>query len=167
MKILKFIYKKIKKKEAPYYYDYSLLVILAKPLRKFIAQVVAPNCPFNRLRVLIYKICGFRIGKHCFIGMHCYLDDMCFDILKIGNNVSISYGVFFACHGPKQDFLPITIEDNVYIGMRACVISKSTSDDGIVIGKGSIIGACTLVNKSIPKESVVVGIPCKIIKERK
>ncbi len=106
MKILKFIYKKIKKKEAPYYYDYSLLVILAKPLRKFIAQVVAPNFPFNRLRVLIYKICGFRIGKHRFIGMHCYLDDMCFDILKIGNNVSKSYGVFFCLSWTKTRFSP-------------------------------------------------------------
>ena len=76
-------------------------------------------------------MCGFKIGKHVFIGMRCYLDDMCYKLLTIGNNVTISYGVYFACHGKNQDHLPITIEDNVYIGMRASIISKSTLGGGL------------------------------------
>lgn len=125
MKLLKFIYEKKTGRPAPYYYNYSILTIINKPIRKFFAQVIAPNCPFNNLRIWIYRLCGFKIGKHTFIGMKCYLDDMCYDLMRIGNNVTISYGVYFACHGKGQEHLPITLEDNTYIGMRASIITKT------------------------------------------
>lgn len=125
MKLLKTIYEKVKKKPAPYYYDYSVVKIVGKPIRKWIAQCLAPNCVFNCVRIFLYRLCGFKIGKHVFIGMKCYLDDMCYDLITIGNNVTISYGVYFACHGKGQGHYPITIEDGVYIGMRASLISKN------------------------------------------
>ena len=94
--------------------------------------------------------------------MRCYLDDMCYDLLKIGSNVTISYGVFFACHGRNQEHTPITVNDNAYIGMRASLISGK---NGIEIGEKSVIGANTLVNKNIPDGATAVGVPCRIIKE--
>jgi len=126
MKLLKYAYEKVCGKPAPYYYSYSILKIIGKPIRKFVAQCIAPNCVFNNLRILLYRLCGFKIGKHVFIGMKCYLDDMCYDLLTIGNNVTISYGVYFACHGKNQGHYPIKIEDGAYIGMRASIISKNT-----------------------------------------
>ena len=125
MKLLKWAYEKKTGKAAPYYFSYSILTIIGKPIRKFVAQVLAPNCPFNNVRILLYRLCGFKIGKHTFIGMKCYLDDMCYDLLSIGSNVTISYGVYFACHGKNQGHLPITIEDGAYIGMRASIISRN------------------------------------------
>lgn len=167
MIILKWLYEKVKRKPAPYYYNYSLLTIISKPIRKFIAQVLAPYCPFNCLRILFYRICGFKIGKNCFIGMRCYLDDMCFDLLTIGNNCIISYGVFFACHGKNQSHLPITIKDGAYIGMRANIISKNGENNGVVIGNNAVVGACTLVNKNVPDGVTVVGVPCRIVEKIK
>jgi Serine acetyltransferase len=167
MKLLEYLYEKRYHKPAPYYYKYSLLTIIAKPIRKFIAQVLAPNCPFNNIRILLYRICGFKIGKNTFIGMHCYLDDRHYDLLKIGNNCIVSYGVYFACHGPRQGHFPIVIEDGVYIGMAARVIlGKSENHEGldITIGKNAYIGACTLVNKNIPAGAVAVGVPCRVIR---
>lgn len=164
MKLIKSIYEFVVKKPAPYYYNYSIATILKKPIRKFVAQVLAPNCPFNNIRILLYRLCGFDIGKGTFIGMKCYLDDMCYDLVHIGSNVTISYGVYFACHGKGQEHLPIIIEDGVYIGMRANIISKSNTDkNGITVGSNAIIGACTLVNRSVPANSTVVGIPCRIV----
>jgi len=163
MKLLKLLYEKITQKKAPYYFDYSLLTVISKPIRKFIAQVLAPYCPFNNIRILLYRLCGFKIGKNVFIGMKCYLDDMCYDLMTIKNNVTISYGVYFACHGKNQDHLPIIVEEGAYIGMRATIISKSSDNNGIKIGKGSVIGACTLVNKDIPDGVTAVGIPCRIL----
>lgn len=60
--------------------------------------------------------------------MKCYSDDMCYEQLDIGNNVTISYGVYFACHGRGQVHLPTVAEDDVYIGMRVSVISKNTEN---------------------------------------
>lgn len=165
MWLLKYSYEKIKGKPAPYYYDYSLMTIVKKPIRKFFAQVIAPNCPFNDLRVQIYRLCGFKIGKGTFIGMKCYLDDMCYDKLIIGNNVIISYGVYFACHGRNQGHYPIQIMDNAYIGMRSIIISKNKllKSGGVTVGTESVIGAGSLVNIDVPSDSVAVGVPCKII----
>lgn len=162
MIFVKWFYEKIKGKPAPYYFNYSLLTILCKPVRKFVAQVLAPNCPFNCVRLALYRMCGFKIGKHCFIGMRCYLDDMCYDLLTIGDNCIISYGVFFACHGRNQGHLPIRIENGAYIGMRASIISKNVDGVGVVIGENSVIGACSLVNKNVPAGATAVGIPCRI-----
>ncbi len=166
MKILKFAYEKIKKQPAPYYYDYSIFTIIAKPVRKFICQVLAPNCVFNNIRILLYRMCGFKIGRHTFIGMKCYLDDMCYDLLKIGDNVIISYGVYFACHGSNQGHYPIQIEDGAYVGMRSILISKNSGGgiNGIMIGENAVVGAGTLVNRNIPAGATAVGVPCKIIK---
>lgn len=169
MKLLKWAYEKKTGKKAPYYYDYSILTIIAKPIRKFVAQVLTPNCPFNNIRIFLYRLCGFKIGKHTFIGMKCYLDDMCYDLLRIGNNVTISYGVYFACHGKNQGHYPIVVEDGSYIGMRASIISKkrgSVHDEGIVIHKKAVVGACTLVNEDVPEGATAVGIPCRIIESK-
>lgn len=162
MKLLKFIYEKTYHKPAPYYYNYSIIKIIAKPIRKWLTNVVAADCPFNCIRIAIYRICGFKIGKGTFIGMRCYLDDMCYDLLKIGSNVTISYGVFFACHGKNQEHTLISVSDYAYIGMRTSLISGKT---GIRIGEGAVIGANTLVNKDIPNGATAVGVPCQIIKE--
>lgn len=168
MKPLKFLYEKIKKNPAPYYYDYSLGKIICKPIRKWVSQVVAPNCVFNSFRIALYRLCGFKIGKHTFIGMRCYLDDLCYDILTIGNNVTISYGVFFACHGKNQGHYPIVIEDGAYIGMRASIISKNRdgSANGVHIGQNAIVGSCSLVNMDVPEGTTVAGVPCQIIVPR-
>lgn len=86
---------------------------------------------------------------------------MCYNLIEIGNNVTISYGVFFACHGRKQGHNKIIIKDNAYIGMRATLTARQ--EEGLVIGENAIIGACSLVNKSIPDGATAVGIPAKII----
>ena len=168
MKLLKWLYEKKNKKPAPYYYNYSILKILGKPIRKWVTNSIASNCPFNNIRIFLYRLCGFKIGKNVFVGMHSYLDDMCYNILTIGDNVIISYGVYFACHGRNQGHYPITIKDGAYIGMRANVISKNVdgSENGVVIGEGAVVGACTLVNCDIPDGMTAVGIPCRIIESK-
>ena len=145
--------------EVPYYWKYSLWTIIKKPVRKWFSAVLIPTIPFNGLRVQCYRWCGYKIGKNTFIGMRCYLDDMCFDKITIGDNVTISYGVFFAHHGRKQGHNEIIIKDGAYIGMRATIIARTN----ITIGENAVIGACSLVNKDVPANSTSVGIPNRIL----
>ena len=53
---------------------------------------------------------------------------------------------------------PITIEDNVWIGGGAILLP------GVTIGKNSVIGAGSIVTRSIPENCVAVGNPCRVIK---
>lgn len=165
MRLLKKAYERKHGCPAPYYYNYSLITIILKPIRKWLTNTVAANCPFNVIRIAIYRMCGFKIGKGTFIGMKCYLDDMCYDLLSIGDHATISYGVYFACHGKGQKHLPITVGNHAYIGMRASVISKNTEKpgEGVHICAHSTVGACTLVNRDVPEGATAVGVPCRIL----
>lgn len=160
MYILEKFYTKILQKEAPYYAKYSLLMIIWKPIRKYLNVVIIPNIPFTTLRIAMYRWIGFKIGKNVFIGMKCYLDDVAVDKLTIEEGVTISYGCYFACHGKGQGHMPIIIKKGAYLGMRCNILAGG---EGIEIGEKSIIGAGSLVNKSIPEHAKAVGVPAKII----
>ena len=131
-------------------------------VRKWMSAKIIPNMVLNGWRVFFYRRCGYKIGKHVFIGMRCYLDDLEPKMFMVEDNVTISYGVFFACHGRRQNHTPITIKKGAYIGMRASVISGK---NGVTIGENAVIGACALVNKDIPDNATAVGVPCRILGE--
>ena len=54
---------------------------------------------------------------------------------------------------------PVVIGNNVWIGMNACILP------GIVIGDNSIIGAGSVVTRSIPPDEIWVGNPAKFVKK--
>jgi virginiamycin A acetyltransferase len=102
--------------------------------------------------------------------------------LKIGNFVSIAQEVSFILDGEhyidhmstypfKVKYLGITkeesfgkgniiIDDDVWIGHRAIIMS------GVHIGQGAVIAAGALVTKDVPPYSIVGGVPAKVIKYR-
>ncbi|WP_305420188.1 CatB-related O-acetyltransferase [Photobacterium leiognathi] len=101
--------------------------------------------------------------------------------LNIGNYVSISSGVKFLLGGDhrtdtistypfkvkllgfKSEAISkgkIIVEDDVWIGMDAKVLS------GVRIGKGAVIAAGSIVTKDVEPYSVVGGAPAKFIKSR-
>lgn len=53
---------------------------------------------------------------------------------------------------------PVIIEDNVWIGDKASILS------GVTVGKGSIVACNAVVTKDVPPYSVVAGVPAKVIK---
>ncbi len=56
---------------------------------------------------------------------------------------------------------PVTIHENVWIGANSIILP------GVVIGPNSIIGAGSVVTKSIPQNVIAVGNPCKVVKSKK
>lgn len=124
-----------------------------------------------------------QCGKHIFIGeksvinMHCTLMDE--NHIHIGNQVLIAphvqfYTAIHAVHADerftegwdeasgelffKTRALPITVEDNVWIGGGAILPA------GVTIGANSVIGAGSVVTESIPANCVAAGNPCRVIR---
>ncbi len=60
------------------------------------------------------------------------------------------------CVGEPQ---PVTIEDNVWIGFDAVVLP------GVRVGRGSIVGCRTIVDRDIRPYSVVVGNPARVVRQ--
>jgi acetyltransferase-like isoleucine patch superfamily enzyme len=155
------LYYKVRKRDIPYYARYPLWLTLWKPIRKFFNVVLIPNVPFSNLRVVLYRILvGYKIGESVFIGMKCYLDDVEPKNTVIEDDVTISYGCYFALHGVGQGHSSIHIKRGAYIGMRAAIIAGRR---GISIGENSIVGASSLVNASIPPNAKAVGVPARVV----
>ncbi len=89
----------------------------------------------------------------------------CFDSITIGNKVAISKGVTIrdsdnhSINGNKRISAPITIGDNVWIGLNATILK------GVHIGNGAVVAAGAVVTKDVPEKALVGGVPAKIIKE--
>lgn len=93
--------------------------------------------------------------------------------ITIGNDCLISYYVHIRCvsHNiDSQDMLireqghwegDITIGNNCWIGYGAQIMP------GIKIGDNSVIGAGAVVTKNVEENSVVGGVPAKLIRKRK
>ena len=73
----------------------------------------------------------------------------------IGKNCSVMPMVLFGKKSPTE-FSDINVGDNCYVGSGA-----------IIIGPNVTIGAGALVNKDIPDNAIVAGIPAKVISYRK
>tara|TARA_R110000868_G_scaffold168175_1_gene402755 strand:- start:2493 stop:3176 length:684 start_codon:yes stop_codon:yes gene_type:complete len=97
---------------------------------------------------------GLTIGKNVMIGHESTIMD--YD----GHPIFYSQDELDAYHGEAYGgkSIPITIEDNVWIGFRTTILK------GVKIGTGSIIGANSCVTTDIPPNSIAAGNPAKIIK---
>lgn len=115
---------------------------------------------------------SLEVGDRTWISHHCHIQASApmtigRDVL-IGEFVSIRDTVHsYASSAPirqQQDSVgPIIIEDNVWVGRGAAIISNGRA---LKIGTGSIIGANAVVTRSVPPNSVWAGVPAKQIVDR-
>lgn len=114
---------------------------------------------------------GIFVGKHCFFGEY--------TCIRGQGGVHIGDGVYTGTHvqiaavnhvyDDPDTYIKdqgitaqgITIEDDVWLASNVVVV------DGVTIGKGSVVGAGAVVNKNLPPYSVAVGIPARVVKDRR
>ena len=123
-------------------------------------------------RASIRNAQNIYLGNNVRITMDCCIWAEKNSKIIIGNNVLIGPGskIFTGNHGIKDISIPIVyqqriekdvvIGDNVWIGANCIILS------GVKINNGSIIAAGTVVTKEVPANTVVGGVPAKIIKRR-
>ncbi len=95
--------------------------------------------------------------------------------LKIGNNIIIGPNLLLECDDHVFKYVGktiwstftkertlgfVTIEDDVWIGGNVTILKNVT------ISEGCIIGAASVVTKSLPPYSICIGSPCRPIKTR-
>jgi len=108
-----------------------------------------------------------RIGKNVFINFGCTLLDL--GGITIEDNVLIGPNVSLLSEGhpvsPQErhslKVAQIHIKKNVWIGAGATILQ------GVTIGENSIVAAGAVVSQDVPDNTIVGGIPAKIIREIK
>jgi acetyltransferase-like isoleucine patch superfamily enzyme len=140
--------------------------------------------PFLRIKGRL--ILGDRVNFHAGpIGADLTVDEQA--VLTIGSDSFVNYGVilnatkrieigkrcyfgYYAtvmdCHmhglapedrSIRPDAQPVVIEDDVWVATRAMIMP------GVRIGRGSVIGAGSIVTKDVPPMSLVLGAPARVV----
>lgn len=152
------------------------------------SQITPPNVRSRVLNRIIGEVApsaeisgsSFFTGNRIHIGDHVFINKFCRfyshfcdgSEIFIGNNVAIAMGVTLTTHthligntkrrAPRQTiFKPIVIEDGCWIGANVTILP------GVRIGKGTVVGAGSVVIRDLEKNSVYVGNPARKIKQLK
>ncbi|KAJ3962513.1 hypothetical protein N0V92_000784 [Colletotrichum tropicale] len=120
--------------EAPFIVDYGCNVIFGK------------NC-FANFNMTILDVSLVTIGDRVQFGPNV-------SIYTAGHDTSVLSRIKFVEYG-----LPVTIEDDCWIGGGVIIMP------GVTIGRGTTVGSGAVVTKSLPAYSVAVGSPARVIKK--
>lgn len=117
------------------------------------------------------KLCGTKIGEGTKIT--CSLDAFPEPyMVELGNKVYVSDGVSFMTHDGALSWMSramgytdkrtdkigkIVVKDNCFIGAKAVIMQNVT------IGNNCIVGMGAIVTKDVPDNSVVAGVPAKVV----
>jgi acetyltransferase-like isoleucine patch superfamily enzyme len=100
------------------------------------------------------------IGKYCFISKEVYIyDNNGHPILPELRQVQSENLHAVSIDTYDSDNSPVVVENNVTIGIRSIILK------GVTIGKGSYIGAGSVVVKDVPAGTIAAGNPAKVVKK--
>lgn len=147
-------------------------MIIIFEIKKKILKPLARFVPHSKLRIILFRLCGYSIGKDVFIGEDLIISDNLKDKnVHIEDRVSIAPRVtLITASGPNssriRQFVKV-INGNIIIEKDAWVGAGSIILPNITIGEGAVVGAGAVVIKDVPKYTVVAGVPAKVIKKLK
>lgn len=120
--------------EPPFFVDYGSNMRVGKAFYANHNLVVLDGAPVT-------------FGDHVFIGPNCCFSTAGHPLDPAQRNAGLEYAK------------PITVGNNVWIGMGVQVLPGVTIGDNVVIGAGSV------VTKDIPSGMLAVGVPCRTVRE--
>ncbi len=139
-------------------------------LRRAFYRLVLPRCGTGSVVSFgtVFSHPTAEIGEHAYIGVFCCLGDVTIeDDALIGSHVSITNGN--RQHGTERLDIPVreqpgewprvTIGRDTWVGDRAVIMAD--------VGQHCVVGAGSVVTRSVPDYAIVVGSPARIVGWRK
>ena len=123
-------------------------VIIRSPISKFIIGEHSHLGPFT---VVLTSKFGITLGNYVMVAPHCVFAEGGHEYRNL-NKPMLLAGEFSTG--------PIVVEDDVWIGANCTILQN------VRIGKGSIIGANSVVNRDVEPYAIVAGAPIEVIGSR-
>ena len=114
-----------------------------------------------------YTDCGknIHLGKDVFINMGCKFQDQ--GGIFIGDGALIGHNVVLATlnHAMAPEDRATMVPASIHIGRNVWIGANATVLPGVTIGDGAIVAAGAVVTKDVPENTVVGGVPARIIRQ--
>lgn len=152
--------------------------------RFLVNHVYAGTSHFETKRILLQKM-GYQIGEgtkivgplfctgHLVIGKNCWIGKNLTingnGTVSIGDNCDIAPEVTFqtGTHeiGTHQRRAGNGTNNNIHVGNGCWICVRSTVLGGVQIGDGCVIAACACVNAAVEPDTIVGGVPARVIRK--
>lgn len=108
---------------------------------------------------------NITVGKNVFINACCHFQDH--GGVSLGDGCQIGHNVVFATlnHGLAPEDRQTTYPAPITLGKNVWVGSNSTILQGVTIGDNAVIAAGAVVTKDVPENTIVGGVPARIIRK--
>jgi len=146
----------------------SMSRFLYRRIMDHFLQVISRVVPYSGIRVKLHKMRGVKIGKNVHIGPQVQIDDVYPNFVVIEDGVSIAGQNFIITHNKPLEYhkhlseaylAPVIIKKNAWIAIGVIILP------GITIGEGAIVASGSVVTKDVPANTLVGGVPAKVLKE--
>jgi len=131
-------------------------------------QTLSRIVPYSGFKIWMHRKRGVKIGKHCHIGPMVTIDDVYPNFVIIEDGVSIAGQNFILTHNKPLNYhkhlseaflAPVVIKKNAWVAIGVIILP------GVTIGEGAIVASGAVVSKDVPPNTLVGGIPAKVLKE--
>lgn len=133
--------------------------------------ILEPFMP-RKMRPWLLRRIGCHVGKNVFIGDFVRVDLQHAHMIYIGDYAHITSDCRLLCH--QRDLRNYRVGDNaalcgyktgeIHIGKGVMIGMRSMIMPGVTIGDGAVVGANSLVTKSIPSYTIATGMPARVVK---
>lgn len=113
----------------------------------------------TRWNWMVQGLSGLKLGKEIDIGAFTYINAQAG--VEIGDHVEIGGG----CHIYSVSTIDgkkgrVVLEEDCRIGAHSVILP------GVRVGRNTTVGACSLVNRSLPPNVIAFGCPAKVVKKK-
>ena len=123
--------------------------------------------PHSKLRVFFHRLRGVNVGTDVEIGYFCIIGNVHPHMITIEQGAVITAGAvllehdnaYYYTRGREPKFGPVVSKKRSFIGLHSVIMPNVT------IGERSIVGPNSVVLNDVPPDTVVAGIPARVIRE--
>ena len=154
--------------------EYERRIAPRSLLRTFLQKQLhawARGCIHPGTRNQLYRWMGIAVGRRVFIGLDTFLDDQFPELIEIQDDVTISVRVTVIAHDDAKrvdrveagagdgTVAPVRLEGGCYLGAGCLVLP------GVTVGTRAVVAAGAVVTHDVPPETLVGGVPARVLKQ--